>query len=97
MTDDMNRIEIALLLSLGLAAQAHAGRIAKDAGYRDVGTDEMRAIALHIEDTLSDVIIGMRAPGPVPTVEEIAELMRVVAMGAVVAILGEPPAPEVVH
>lgn len=92
MTDDMTRTEIALLLSLGTAAVAHAGRLAAELRYREVGADEMGAIGLHIEDTLTHVIVGLRVPGPGPTLDDVAELMREAAMGAVLAILGEPPA-----
>lgn len=93
MTEELNRTETALLLSLGLAAQAHAGRLAAEAGYADVDTDEVRALAMHIENTLRFVIVAMRQPGPTPTPEEIAETMRIAATGAVVAVLGEPPIP----
>jgi hypothetical protein len=99
MTDDMNRTEATLLLAFGLATQVHAGRVAAEAKYPPVAAADMRAIAMHIEDTLTAVIVGLREPGPMPTPEEIAETMRLVAMGAVLAILGEPPArtPDVVH
>lgn len=97
MTHDMNRTEIALLLALALAAQAHAGQIAVQARYRDVTPDEVRAIMMRIEDVLTDVIVGMRAPGPAPTPDEIAEVVRTVAMAAVEKVLGEPPAPETLH
>lgn len=92
MTDDMNRIELTLLLTLGAAIVAHAGRITGELGYA-VGDDERRAIALKVEDVLTDVIVGMRAPGPRATLDEIAQVQHEIAMGAVVAVLGEPPAP----
>lgn len=93
MTDDMNRAELALLLSLGAAMVARAGRITTEARYPNATTEQISAIGRKIEDILTDIIIGMREPGPPPTLEEIAQITDEVAMGAVLAILGDPPQP----
>ena len=90
-TTDMTRAELALLLSLGSATVAHAGRLATEARYRDVDENERRAITMKIEDVLTDVIVGLRLPGPPPTTEDIAQIMHEVAHASLVAILGDPP------
>ncbi len=88
---DLNRAEHTLLLSLGAAIVARAGRIAAEARYPDVTSEDLGAITIAVENFLTDIIIGLRAPGPHATLAEIAQVTQEVAMGAVVKILGEPP------
>lgn len=91
MTDDMTRAELALLVSLGAAGMARAGRITAAAEYPQVTEDQLKSIAENLEDLLTDCILMMRAEGPVPTLLDVAAMTDELAAGAVIAVLGEPP------
>jgi len=90
-TPELARAEQALVVSLVLACTHRAGRFTTERKYPEQSAADRQAIFEFLEHHIITTVLGIRAPGPDVTMEELSLLVEEMGIAAVVDVLGEPP------
>lgn len=90
-TEDMTRSERTLAMIIARQAQEVTDALRELTGYDVPSAGQSEEMAERQHAAIVALLVGMRQPGEIPTMDELRQFIRGLAEGALLAVLGQPP------